>query len=68
MWIRDWYGEEIDMFEYYELLPADVQALIYDEVDGYDGCAELTRELDKLGWAMDYYLDAEPHSLRPIIH
>jgi hypothetical protein len=71
MWIREQYGEELDMFEYYRLLPDDVNELI-DEFakDGetYDDCDVLGEKLAELGWYMDYGLDASPYALRPIIH
>ena len=58
-----------DMFEHYNELPIEVQAVLdkYSEFDNtYEECANLVADLESVGWTCDYYLDAEPYGLRPI--
>jgi hypothetical protein len=60
---------EIDLFEYYETLPQEVQDIIekyYDGVNTYDNCAKLIVELEKVGYTCDYGLDACPYGLKKI--
>lgn len=60
--------ELVDLFEYPERLPLEVQELIesFGEIETYDQCAQLKDALEKVGYTCDYYLDAVPHSLRKI--
>lgn len=57
----------MDMFEQYELLPIEVQAILdkYSEKENdYENCSNLVDELEQVGWTCDYGLDAEPFNLR----
>jgi hypothetical protein len=59
--------EEIDLFESYHLLPDEVRDILnkYGELDQtYENCASLEKELDALGYSMEYGLDAVPYNLR----
>ena len=56
-----------DMFEYYDELPKEVQAILdkYSEMDNnYANCDNLVDELTEIGWICDYGLSAEPYDLR----
>ena len=61
---------EIDYFEQYELLPQDVQDLVFEfgmkNEFTYKACKRLITELNKLGWTCDYDLSGEPFDLKPI--
>lgn len=63
------FDEPIDLFEYPELLPSEVQDLI-DEFSNsendYADCKKLVLELNKIGYDCDYGLDAQPYNLRKI--
>ncbi len=59
--------EEIDLFESYHLLPNEVRDILnkYAELgQTYENCASLEKELDALGYSMEYGLDAVPYNLR----
>ena len=64
----------MDLFEYPEQLPSEVQKVsdrYFDELHNpernrYDICAELVTELNKLGYTCDYGLDAEPFDLKKL--
>jgi hypothetical protein len=64
--------ENTDLFEHPDLLPPDVQQLIehWEEkcINGisYEQCAEMQRQFNTMGYTFDYYLDAQPHSLRKL--
>jgi hypothetical protein len=56
-----------DMFEHYEELPTEVQAILdkYSEMDNtYENCGNLVGELETIGWTCEYGLSAEPYDLR----
>ena len=58
-----------DMFECYEELPIEVQAVLdkFSECENdYENCGNLVDELETIGWTFDFYLDAEPYGLRPV--
>lgn len=58
-----------DMFECYEELPIEVQAVLdkFSECENdYENCGNLVDELETIGWTCDFYLDAEPYGLRPV--
>ena len=57
------------MFECYEELPIEVQAVLdkFSECENdYENCGNLVDELENIGWTCDFYLDAEPYGLRPV--
>lgn len=57
------------MFECYEELPIEVQAVLdkFSECENdYENCGNLVDELETIGWTCDFYLDAEPYGLRPV--
>jgi len=59
--------EEIDLFEHYHLLPDEVNKVLdkYSEMDtSYENCKALEKELNALGYSMDYGLDAVPYDLK----
>jgi len=61
--------EEKDLFEDYENLPEEVQAVLDKHCTGdqtYEDCAALVRDLEAVGYTCDYGLDAEPHSLKKL--
>lgn len=53
-----------------ESLPQELQdvlnAFAEKDGDGYENCAELVKELNKIGYTCEYYLDAQPYNLRKI--
>ena len=61
-----------DLFEYYELLPLEVQDLLYEWEDrGIDGLEYreleiMLEEFEYHGYTFDYGLDAVPYDLRPL--
>ncbi len=57
--------QQIDLFEYHELLPPQVQDILikYGEIATYENCEKLLKELKPLGYTFDYYLDAVPFDL-----
>ncbi|MCW8966682.1 MAG: hypothetical protein OQK82_08370 [Candidatus Pacearchaeota archaeon] len=59
--------EQEDLFEKYEELPEEVQAVLLTFEDNtYEECQRLEDELRVLGYTFDWYLDAEPYNLRKI--
>jgi hypothetical protein len=56
--------------EQYDALPQNVKKVLErhetDEND-YESCDRLVKDLNKIGWTCDYYLDAEPYDFRKII-
>lgn len=59
--------KELDLFEHYHLLPENVQEVLmkYGEIDQtYENCSALEKELDALGYSMEYGLDAVPYNLQ----
>lgn len=53
-----------------ESLPIAVQEILKafteKEIENYDDCAQLVKDLEKVGYTCDYYLDAQPFNLRKI--
>jgi hypothetical protein len=63
------YLEEIDLFEYYEFLPKEVNDVLdkYSSGDNdYDTCEQLIKALELIGYTCEYDLSGEPYGLRPI--
>jgi hypothetical protein len=59
--------QEIDLFESYETLPAEVKEVLFSfEDETYEECERLLSKLEPLGYTFDYYLDASPYNLRKI--
>jgi len=62
-------GTYVDLFEDYENIPANVQAILdeYDleEDSDYDTLLELQNRLETIGYTFEYGLDAVPYGLRP---
>jgi hypothetical protein len=57
--------EQEDLFEKYEDLPEEVQAIILTfEDETYDECKRLEAELKPFGYVFDWGLDAQPYNLR----
>jgi hypothetical protein len=58
-----------DLFETPELIPQDVQAILWtfneDAPNTYEELDRVTNELEEIGYTFDYYLDADPYGLRP---
>ena len=70
--VTNWNGEQTaDFFERYDEQPEEVKAVLekyeeyVDEMD-YVLCAALQKDLNAIGWDVDYELSAEPFNLRPI--
>jgi len=64
-------GGGVDLFEDYENIPPKVQRILDKYQDGFeDGdYAELSKalkELEKIGYTFEYYLDGQAYDLRPI--
>ena len=60
-------GQELDLFEYYEDLPQEVQNIILTfEDETYEECERLLKELKPYGYTFEYYLDASPYNLTKI--
>jgi len=58
-----------DLFETPEKIPSEVNVILDKYREGeytYTDCAQLQSELQKVGFTIDYYLDAIPFDLRPI--
>ena len=62
--------ETVDLFEDYENIPKEVDAIIkkynYFEDATYKDLDECLKELEAIGYTFDYYLDAQPYNLRKI--
>lgn len=59
--------EQVDLFEQWETLPIEVQAILNRYCDGdnsYEKCAMLVSELETVGYTCDYGLSGEPYDLR----
>jgi hypothetical protein len=59
----------VDLFEDYENIPANVQAILNDyelEESDYNTLNDLQNELAEVGYTFEFGLDAEPFALRPI--
>lgn len=56
-----------DLLEHPELVPENVKLILDSlEDDTYAECMRVETELKALGYKIDWYLDAEPHSLQMI--
>lgn len=65
--------DEIDLFETPDLIPKEVQKVLnkhekgwHKKKDGYQACADLIADLNKIGYTCDYGLDASPYHLKKI--
>jgi hypothetical protein len=63
--------DKIDLFEDYENIPSNIQLIIdnYSEdfEDGnYNGLSKALKEIEKIGYTFEYYLDGQAYGLRPI--
>jgi hypothetical protein len=59
----------MDLFEHYESLPLEVQAVLskYAELDNtYDNCKAMQSELEGLCYTFEWGLDAIPYDLREL--
>ncbi|MGV6816144.1 MAG: hypothetical protein ACWA44_02605 [Thiotrichales bacterium] len=62
-------NDQIDLFEQYEQIPANIQAVLdqYDlEGMSYGECKSLLSVVEALGYTFEYDLDAEPYNLRKV--
>lgn len=56
-----------DLFETPELIPQNAMSIIDTFQDNtYEECERVKKELETIGYTFDYYLDAEPYSLRKL--
>ena len=58
-----------DLFEAPELIPSEVQAVLEtfnEEADPYWELERVLKQVEKLGYTFDYFLDADPYGLRPV--
>jgi hypothetical protein len=57
-----------DLFEHYDNLPKELKKVLdkYPEVETYDDCEKMLKDMNKIGYTFDYYLDAIPYNLRKI--
>lgn len=55
-----------DLFEHYTELPIEVQQVLdnYSEIETYEDCERLIKELNSIGYTCDYSLDAVPFGLQ----
>jgi hypothetical protein len=62
--------EEIDLFEFPELQPKELNGVclkffrLLDDSADYRICAAFLKEVEALDFTFDYYLDAAPYGLR----
>jgi len=50
-------------------LPIEVTNILgdfFDKENTYENCEQLVKELNSVGYTIDYGLDAEPHDLRKL--
>lgn len=65
--------KELDLFEHPVFLPKELKASMeryaerMEEEDEYAVLKEMLAETEAEGYTFEYYLDAAPHNLRPII-
>ena len=67
--LNDEVEEEIDLFEDFDNLPSDVQAIIMkfeDSEQDYNNCQALVEALEEVGYTCEYGLTAVPYNLRKI--
>jgi hypothetical protein len=66
--IEEEYDPENDLFNNVESLPQEVQDVLeMHEEDWdytYENCSNLQNDLEKVGYTIDWYLDAQPYNLR----
>jgi len=63
-----------DLFEHHDEQPEELKAVLKQfeidnpdtDLDTYDVLARLLKEVNKVGYTFEYYLDAQPYALRPI--
>lgn len=57
-----------DLFEYYYLLPLEVQMLLnrYSHACTYEELELFLRQINDIGYTFEYYLDAAPFGLRKV--
>jgi len=63
-----------DLFEHQDEQPEELKAVLKQfeidnpntDLDTYDVLARLLKEVEKIGYTFEYYLDATPYALRPI--
>lgn len=64
--------DELDLFERYEELPENIQAIVQryseqlevGESDSYEVCKEFLDTLESHGYTFEYGLEGVPHSLK----
>lgn len=59
----------VDLFSHYEELPEAAKEILkkFEDFDlTYTGCESLLKELEKVGYTFEYYLDAVPFNLTKI--
>tara|TARA_R110002074_G_scaffold45138_6_gene117193 strand:+ start:1617 stop:7373 length:5757 start_codon:yes stop_codon:yes gene_type:complete len=63
------YDPNIDYFSEYELLPNNIQELMFDEgeLEDYRQTEKLLQKLEEKGWTFEYGLGNEVYDLRPIM-
>lgn len=62
-------NEVTDLFQQYEILPKNVQKILskYDDHDEtYTNCEKLIKQLNKVGYTCEYYLNAVPYNLKKL--
>lgn len=60
--------DQVDLFEHYDLLPESVQAVLnkHGDVQSYEECEALIRDLEAVGYTCDYGLDGSCYDLKKI--
>jgi len=63
------YNQDNDLFYHYDKQPKNLQLITdkwakkWDTGDGYKNCRAFLKEVEKIGYTFEYYLDAEPYNL-----
>ncbi len=64
------YNPELDLFNHdFNSLPSELKAVLNKNAKfdyNYKDCRKLEQDLNKIGYTIDWYLDAEPYNLRKI--